>query len=103
MLVVKKYRNIIFGVLLMGGTGVLIGLILHSYLIMALAGGLGVLIGWLVGWLGGWRYLSIICLGVLLGAAMGYSTGDRDIIIMAAGSGAAIAGFLGAQLERFFK
>ncbi|MFQ5673372.1 MAG: hypothetical protein ACE5G9_09765 [Nitrospinales bacterium] len=99
----KNYRNIIFGIALMGGTGMLIGLVLHSYLLMGLAGGFGAILGWLVGWLGGWRYLSIICLGVLLGAALGYSTGDRDIIIMSAGSGAAIAGFLGAQLERFLK
>jgi len=101
--VAKNYRNIIFGITLMGGTGMLIGLVLHSYVLMGLAGGFGIIIGWLVGWLGGWRFLSIICLGVVLGAALGYTTGDRDVVIMAAGSGAAIAGFLGAQLERFLK
>lgn len=93
--------DIIFGMALLGGTGLLIGLILDSYMVIVLAGGLGLIIGWFVGWLGGRRYLSIVCLGVVLGAAVGYLTGDRDIIIMATGSGAAIAGFLAAQIELF--
>nr|NIQ01905.1 hypothetical protein [Nitrospinaceae bacterium]NIR55900.1 hypothetical protein [Nitrospinaceae bacterium]NIS86346.1 hypothetical protein [Nitrospinaceae bacterium]NIT83182.1 hypothetical protein [Nitrospinaceae bacterium]NIU45391.1 hypothetical protein [Nitrospinaceae bacterium] len=64
---------------------------------------LGALIGALVAWIGGRRYLLIICLGVLIGAGIGYRTGDRDILIIAAGTGGAIAGFLGAQIELFLR
>jgi hypothetical protein len=38
----------------------------------------------------------------LIGAYLGYRTGDRDILIIAAGTGGAIAGFMGAQIESFF-
>ena len=97
----KNHPNLIFGMVLMGSTGVLIGLILKSYIIISIMGFLGLIIGWLIGWVGGRRYLFIICLGLVLGTGLGYPTGDRDVIVMAAGSGAAIAGFCGAQMEQF--
>ncbi|MEE2987580.1 MAG: hypothetical protein VX667_07310 [Nitrospinota bacterium] len=95
--------DVIFGVVLMGGTGILIGLVIHSGVASLFAGILGVIIGGLIGWLGGRRFLVIICLGALTGTYLGYRTGDRDIMIIAAGSGAAISGFLGAQLELFLR
>ncbi len=96
-------NDIALGMLILGITGVLIGVVLHSGLLSTAAGTLGLIIGGLVGWLGGRRFLLIICAGALIGAAIGYQSGDRDILIMAAGSGGAIAGFIGAQVERFFK
>ena len=95
--------NIFLGVILLGSTSLSIGYFLHSPLLMILAGAFGSLIGGLVGWLGGRRFMLIIILGMGLGAILGYSSGDRDITIMATGSGAAIAGFLDIQLERFLK
>ena len=103
MLRSKSKNDIIFGMLLLGATGVLIGVVVNSDLAIALAGLLGILMGGLVGWLGGRIYLMIICFGVLLGAFLGYRTGDRDILIMASGSGGAIAGFFGAQVQLFLK
>jgi hypothetical protein len=38
---------------------------------------------------------------VLIGAFLGYRTGDRDILIIASGTGGAVAGFFGAQIELF--
>jgi hypothetical protein len=38
-----------------------------------------------------------------MGAFLGYLTGDRDILIMATGTGGAIAGFMGAQVSLFLK
>ncbi|MFQ5716620.1 MAG: hypothetical protein ACE5GQ_05915 [Nitrospinales bacterium] len=101
MFTLKKRQDIAFGMAVLGAAGVLIGLVWHSYLLMAVTGPLGAGIGWFVGWLGGRRYLLIVCLGMALGAALGFQSGDRDILIISAGSGAAIAGFLGAQLELF--
>ena len=86
----------------MGITGLAMGWVVHSPLLMAIACFLGLVIGGFVGWLGGKRYMLIICLGIVLGVFMGYRTGDKDILIIAAGSGGAIAGFMGAQLEQFF-
>jgi len=94
-------NNIYFGMGLLGVTGVLIGVVLHSPLLMAVAGALGVGVGGLLGWLGGKRYLVTICIGVLIGAALGYQAGDDDILIMAAGTGGAMAGFIANFLEQF--
>ena len=90
------------GMVLMGLTGLAMGFVIHSPLLMAIAGTLGLVVGGFVGWIGGRRYMFIICLGVLIGAFFGYRSGDRDILIIAAGSGGAIAGFMGAQIEMFF-
>jgi hypothetical protein len=95
--------EIYLGMGLMGTTGLAMGWVVHSPLLMAVAGALGLLIGGFVGWLGGRLYMLIVCLGVLLGAILGYRTGDRDILIIAAGSGGAIAGFMGAQIQQFFR
>ena len=95
-------KEIYLGMALIGITGVLIGLVMDSPLLMTIAGFLGTVIGGFVGWLGGRRFMVIICLGVLIGAYLGYRTADRDILIIAAGTGGAIAGFIGAQIESFF-
>ena len=95
-------KEIYLGTALIGTTGVLIGLVMDSPLLIAIAGFLGTVIGGFVGWLGGRRFMVIICLGVLIGAYLGYRTADPDILIIAAGTGGAIAGFIGAQIESFF-
>ena len=100
---IKSRNDIPFGTLLMGTTGVLIGVVVDSEMVMVVAGLLGSLIGGLVGWTGGRIFLIIICFGVLMGAFLGYRTGDRDILIIAAGTGGAIAGFMGAQISLFLK
>jgi hypothetical protein len=95
--------DIVLGVILMGTTGVLIGYFWDSYALIAIAGALGSIVGGFVGWLGGRRYMAIILGGGAIGFLLGRQTGNQDILIMATGSGAAIAGFLGAQMERFFR
>ena len=98
---INSKNDIVFGVLLLGATGVLIGVAVDSGVAMVVAGLLGVLMGSMVGWLGGRTYLLIICFGVLIGAFLGSRTGDRDILIIASGTGGAVAGFFGAQIELF--
>ena len=99
---IKSRNDIPFGALLMGTTGVLIGVVVDSAMAMIVVGVLGAFIGGLVGWAGGRVFLIIICFGVLIGTFLGYRTGDRDILIIAAGTGGAIAGFMGAQVSLFF-
>jgi hypothetical protein len=98
----NSINEIYMGMVLMGATGLAIGFVVHSPLLMTIAGILGLVVGGCVGWIGGRRYMYIICLGILIGAFFGYRTGDQDILIIAAGSGGAIAGFIGAQIEQFF-
>jgi hypothetical protein len=97
----NEKNNLVFGILLMGVTGLSIGWVVDSPLLMAGAGGLGALIGGFVGWLGGRLYLIVICFGVLIGAYLGDLAGDRDILIMAAGTGGAIGGFFGNLIQLF--
>lgn len=87
-------NEIYMGMVLMGATGLAMGFVVHSPLLMTIAGILGLVVGGFVGWIGGRRYMFIICLGILIGAFFGYRTGDQDILI--------IAGFIGAQIEQFF-
>jgi hypothetical protein len=98
---IKDKNNLVFGILLMSATGLSMGWVVDSPLLMVVAGGLGAIIGGFVGWLGGRLYLLIICFGVLLGAYLGNLSGDRDILIMAAGTGGAMAGFLGNFITLF--
>jgi hypothetical protein len=99
----QNKSEIYLGMGLMGMTGLAMGWVVHSPLLMAIACFLGLVVGGFVGWLGGRLFMVIICLGVLIGAYLGYRTGDRDILIISAGSGGAIAGFLGAQIQQFFR
>ncbi len=99
----KSKNDIVFGSLLMGATGILIGVVVNNEMAMIIVGILGILIGGLVGWAGGRIFLLIICFGVLIGTFLGYRTGDKDILIMASGTGGAIAGFLGAQITLFLR
>ena len=100
----KSYgkNEIYMGMILMGATGLAMGWVIHSPLMMIIAGALGSMIGGFIGWIGGRRYMLIICLGVLIGVFFGYLSGDQDILIISAGSGGAIAGFISAQIEQFF-
>ena len=68
---IKSRNDIPFGALLMGTTGVLIGLVVDSAMAMIVVGVLGAFIGGLVGWAGGRVFLLIICFGVLIGTFLG--------------------------------
>ena len=50
---IKSRNDILFGALLMGATGVLIGVVVDNKIAMIVVGILGALIGGLVGWDGG--------------------------------------------------
>ena len=65
-------NEIYIGMALIGTTGLLIGLVMDSPLLMVIATFLGLMVGGFVGWLGGFRYMVIICVGVLVGAYFGY-------------------------------
>ncbi len=98
-----RKRNIILGTLLLGLNGVLIGVVVHSPFLSAIAGALGALMGAVIGWLGGLRYLLIVCAGIVIGTLIGWRTGDHDLLIISAGTGGAIFGMIANQVESFMR
>lgn len=94
----RKLVDIVFGVMVMGTVGTLIGLIMGSEF-MPLAIGIGLMMGGVVGFLGGRRFLISILVGTVLGGALAWLLAGPDRISYGAGAGAAMGGFLGVQVS----
>ncbi|MCC6140160.1 MAG: hypothetical protein IT389_06035 [Nitrospira sp.] len=94
----RKLVDIVFGVLVMGTVGTLIGLIMGTEF-MPLAIGIGLVMGGVVGFLGGRRFLISILVGTVLGGALAWLLAGPDRISYGAGAGAAMGGFLGVQVS----
>lgn len=93
-----KLIDIVFGVVVMGTVGTLIGLIMGGGLV-PLAIGIGLVMGGVVGFLGGRRFLISILIGTVLGGALAWLVAGPDRISVGAGAGAAMGGFLGVQIS----
>jgi hypothetical protein len=94
----RKLVDIVFGVVVMGTVGTLIGLIMGSEF-MPLAIGIGLVMGGVVGFLGGRRFLISILVGTVLGGALAWLLAGPERISYGAGAGAAMGGFLGVQVS----
>jgi membrane-bound metal-dependent hydrolase YbcI (DUF457 family) len=95
---IQKALDILFGLVVMGTVGTLIGYIMGSGL-MPVAIGLGLALGGVIGFLGGRRFLVSILVGALLGGALAWFVAGVDRIWVGAGAGAAMGGFLGVQIS----
>jgi hypothetical protein len=96
--IVWKMLDILFGVIVMGTVGTLIGLIMGGGM-MPVAIGLGLVLGAVVGFLGGRRFLISILVGTVLGGGLAWLVAGIDRISVGAGAGAAMGGFLGVQIS----
>lgn len=94
----RKLVDIVFGIMVMGTVGTLIGLLMGSEF-MPLAIGVGLVMGGVVGFLGGRRFLISILVGTVLGGALAWLLAGPDRISYGAGAGAAMGGFLGVQVS----
>lgn len=94
----RKSIDILFGVIVMGTVGTLIGLIMGSEF-MPVAIGIGLVMGGVVGFLGGRRFLISILVGTVLGGALAWLLAGLDRVSYGAGAGAAMGGFLGVQVS----
>ncbi len=90
--------DVVFGVVVMGTVGALIGTILGGSSI-PLASGLGLALGAVVGFLGGRRFLVSILVGTVLGGLLAWLVAGFEKISFGAGAGAAMGGFLGVQIS----
>src|SRR4029077_2566567 len=93
-----KAMDILFGIVVMGTVGTLIGMIAGGG-IMPLASGGGLVLGGFIGLMGGRRFLASILIGTLLGGALAWFIGGLERISVGAGAGAAMGGFLGVQIS----
>jgi len=94
MLSTGRMIDVGLGVLVMGTVGTLIGLLMGGgFLIVAII--LGLVLGVGVGLIGGRRLLIGIFVGTILGGALAWAVSGPENILVGAGSGAAMGGFLG--------
>lgn len=94
----RKIVDMVFGVVVMGTVGTLIGLIMGGGM-MPLAIGVGLVMGAVVGFLGGRRFLISILIGTVVGGALAWLVAGEERISVGAGAGAAMGGFLGVQIS----
>lgn len=95
---INKIMDMVFGVVVMGTVGTLIGSIMGGGA-MPLAIGLGSVMGAVVGFLGGRRFLISILTGTVLGGVLAWLVAGEERISVGAGAGAAMGGFLGVQIS----
>lgn len=90
--------DLIFGIVVMGTVGALIGSFLGAASI-PVTSGVGVLLGAVVGFLGGRRFLTSILVGTVLGGLLAWMIAGIEKVSFGAGAGAAMGGFLGVQIS----
>ncbi|HNN44194.1 MAG TPA: hypothetical protein PKL10_17980 [Nitrospira sp.] len=90
--------DLVFGIVVMGTVGALIGSFLGAASIPVTAG-VGVLLGAVVGFLGGRRFLTSILVGTVLGGLLAWMIAGIEKVSFGAGAGAAMGGFLGVQIS----
>lgn len=95
---IQKWFDIVFGLAVMGTVGALIGVIMGGGL-MPIAIALGLAMGGVIGFLGGRRFLISILVGALLGGGLAWLVAGTERILVGAGAGAAMGGFLGVQIS----
>ncbi|HEY6084516.1 MAG TPA: hypothetical protein VIU63_03930 [Nitrospira sp.] len=95
---VRQIIDVVFGLVVMGTVGTLIGVIMGGSL-MPIALGLGLVLGGVIGFLGGRRFLTSILVGTVIGGLLAWLVADSDRIWVGAGAGAAMGGFLGVQIS----
>lgn len=97
-LTARRITDMVFGAVVMGTVGILIGLLMGGGAV-PVAGGLGVVLGTAVGIFGGRRFLLSILVGAVLGGALAWALAGPDKVSVGAGAGAAMGGFLGVNIS----
>lgn len=90
--------DMVFGALVMGTVGTLIGILVGGQAHFV-SPAIGLVLGTVVGAFGGRRFLISILTGTVGGGVLAWALVGADKISLGAGAGAAIGGFLGIQLS----
>lgn len=94
----RRITDMLFGAVVMGTVGLLIGLLMGGRA-LPVATGLGLVLGTAIGILGGRRFLISILVGAALGGALAWALAGPERITIGAGAGAAMGGFLGVNIS----
>ena len=92
----RQAVDAVFGALVMGTVGALIGLLTGTQA-LPVTTGIGLAMGVVIGLFGGRRFLVSILIGTVLGGLLAWFVAGVDKISFGAGAGAAMGGFLGVQ------
>ena len=92
----RQAIDAVFGALVMGTVGALIGLLTGTQA-LPVTTGIGLAMGVVIGLFGGRRFLVSILIGTVLGGLLAWFVAGVDKISFGAGAGAAMGGFLGVQ------
>jgi hypothetical protein len=92
----RELLDIVFGAVVMGTVGTMIGMIMGGQAHWVGAG-MGLVLGMVVGMFGGRRFLISILIGTVAGGTLAWALAGAEKITVGAGAGAAMGGFLGVQ------
>lgn len=97
----SKIFDVMFGAVVLGTVGVLIGLSMGvGFLPAAIL--IGMCLGAGVGFFGGRQFFLSIFVGTILGGLLAWGLGGVDVITIGASSGAAMGGFMGVWISMLF-
>lgn len=93
--------DLVMGTIIMGTTGAVIGLNLGGAVLTITATLLGIVLGGFLSILGARRFFISVLAGSMIGGALALWMGGPYAFIIGAGSGGAIGGFIGINIELF--
>jgi hypothetical protein len=93
--------DLVMGMIIMGTTGAVIGLNLGGPVLTTTATLLGIMLGGFLSMLGARRFFISVLAGSFIGGTLALWLGGPYAFIIGAGSGGAIGGFIGVNIELF--
>lgn len=103
MKTIRITADLIVGSIIMGTTGAVIGLNLGGPVFIAAATVMGMILGGFISMLNARRFFISVLVGTVLGGMLALILGGPYAFIMGAGSGGAIGGFIGINIELFMR
>ncbi|MBI5197587.1 MAG: hypothetical protein HZA19_03155 [Nitrospirae bacterium] len=97
------FQDTILGLVIFGITGTLIGIYLDSWAVMIGGGIAGSVLGFFIGKLGARRFFLCVLVGTAAGGFLGWYAGGAEVVRLGAGTGSAIGGFIGINIELFMR
>ncbi len=99
----KISADVLLGMVIFGMTGGLIGFYLDHWAVIWTGMALGCVLGGFVGRLGARRFFISVLVGTVLGGLLGWLAGGVGVVPVTAGTGSAIGGFVGINIELFMR
>ena len=97
----RVFPDVLLGIVIFGITGALIGFYLNHWVVILAGMSLGCVLGGFIGRLGARRFFISVLAGTVLGGLLGWFAGGTEVIPLTAGTGSAIGGFVGINIELF--